>query len=405
MALTKPRSHQLADLTVKSACRVVTTANVSLSAAPNVVDNISLAAGNRVLVAAQSDATKNGIYRVQTAGTGSNGVWVRSSDADNAGEIKTGLIVYVSEGSVYHDTQWKLTTDDPITLNTTELTFDRITSGTVTSIQGGTGITANTSTGDVTLSINSSVVTLSGTQTLTNKTLTSPAVSGGTINNAVIGGTTPAAGSFTTGDFSSDVVISGNLTVNGTTTTINTSTYSVRDPVILLGGSALVDDNKDRGIQFNWNDGSSTKTGFFGFDDSTGYFTFVPDATNSSEVFSGTSGDIKAGKFIGTSVKVNSIADIDSASTTNTGTFTLDSWSTSAYRSAKYEYQVTQGTSYQVGELRIFHDGSTAMLNEYGVMGSSLASFSVSVSAGSVVLTCTVASSSTVKLIRKLIVV
>lgn len=39
---------------------------------------------------------------------------------------------------------------------------------------------------------------LAATQTLTNKTLTSPVISGGTIDNAVIGGTTPAAGSFTT---------------------------------------------------------------------------------------------------------------------------------------------------------------------------------------------------------------
>jgi hypothetical protein len=38
-----------------------------------------------------------------------------------------------------------------------------------------------------------SVVTLTGTQTLTNKTLTSPVISGGTINNTVIGGSTPAA--------------------------------------------------------------------------------------------------------------------------------------------------------------------------------------------------------------------
>jgi hypothetical protein len=36
------------------------------------------------------------------------------------------------------------------------------------------------------------VVLDTATQTLTNKTLTSPAISGGTINNAVIGGTTPA---------------------------------------------------------------------------------------------------------------------------------------------------------------------------------------------------------------------
>jgi microcystin-dependent protein len=47
------------------------------------------------------------------------------------------------------------------------------------------------------------VVTTTGTQTLTNKTLTSPTintatVAGGTINNTPIGGTTPAAGAFTT---------------------------------------------------------------------------------------------------------------------------------------------------------------------------------------------------------------
>lgn len=40
--------------------------------------------------------------------------------------------------------------------------------------------------------------TLTGTETFTNKTLTSPTISGGTINNAAIGGTTAAAGKFTT---------------------------------------------------------------------------------------------------------------------------------------------------------------------------------------------------------------
>jgi hypothetical protein len=44
----------------------------------------------------------------------------------------------------------------------------------------------------------SSYVSLAGTETLTNKTLTSPIVTGGTIDNTIIGGTTPAAGTFTT---------------------------------------------------------------------------------------------------------------------------------------------------------------------------------------------------------------
>lgn len=46
-----------------------------------------------------------------------------------------------------------------------------------------------------------SFATLAGTETLTNKTLTSPDINGGTVDSAVIGGTTPAAGTFTTIDF------------------------------------------------------------------------------------------------------------------------------------------------------------------------------------------------------------
>jgi hypothetical protein len=108
--------------------------------------------------------------------------------------------------------------------------------------------------------------------------------------------------------FSKNTTISGNLTVsqnlivNGTTTTINSTVTTIDDPIITLGGDTAptVDDNKDRGIEFRWHNGTAAKVGFFGFDDSTGYFTFIPDATNSSEVFSGTQGDIQASNFRGT---------------------------------------------------------------------------------------------------------
>lgn len=52
---------------------------------------------------------------------------------------------------------------------------------------------------------------LSATATLTNKTLTSPVISGGTINNAIIGGTTAAAGSFTTVAASSTITATGDV--------------------------------------------------------------------------------------------------------------------------------------------------------------------------------------------------
>jgi hypothetical protein len=52
---------------------------------------------------------------------------------------------------------------------------------------------------------------ISATATLTNKTLTSPVISGGTINNAIIGGTTAAAGSFTTIAASSTITATGDV--------------------------------------------------------------------------------------------------------------------------------------------------------------------------------------------------
>lgn len=90
------------------------------------------------------------------------------------------------------------------------------------------------------------------------------------------------------------LTIGGNLVVNGTTTTFNSTTVTVDDPIITLGGDTAPgsDDNKDRGIEFRYYTGGAAKLGFFGFDDSTGLLTFIPDATNSAEVFAGTVGSL-----------------------------------------------------------------------------------------------------------------
>lgn len=112
------------------------------------------------------------------------------------------------------------------------------------------------------------------------------------------------AGTFTIGlpddvTIGQNLTITGNLTVNGTTTTVNSTTVTLDDPIFTLGGDVAptVDDDKDRGIEFRWHDGTDAKVGFFGFDDSTGRFTFVPEATNASEVFSGTLGGVDVGSL------------------------------------------------------------------------------------------------------------
>lgn len=100
---------------------------------------------------------------------------------------------------------------------------------------------------------------------------------------------------------STSIVTEENLTVNnitvlGETTVIESTVTTVKDPIMTLGGTTppTIDDNKDRGIEFRWHDGTSAKVGFFGFDNSTGKFTFIPDATNTSEVFTGDIGELAA---------------------------------------------------------------------------------------------------------------
>jgi hypothetical protein len=94
-------------------------------------------------------------------------------------------------------------------------------------------------------------------------------------------------------------VSAGNLTVSGTTTTVNSTVMTVVDPIIHLqtasGGGALgTDTNKDVGLALQYHTGSAAKTAFLGFDDSAGKLTFIPDASLSSEVVSGTAGTIVA---------------------------------------------------------------------------------------------------------------
>ena len=103
--------------------------------------------------------------------------------------------------------------------------------------------------------------------------------------------------------FAQGVAVTGDLTVNGTTTTVNSTVTTIVDPIITLGASAS-DDNKDRGIEFKYNDGSA-RVGFFGYDDSAAKFTMLTAATNSSEVFSGTTGTLVAnieGNTTGTNI-------------------------------------------------------------------------------------------------------
>jgi len=189
-------------------------------------------------------------------------------------------------------------------------TTDNVTFGTIdgTTITASTGFSGNL-TGNVTGNVTAGVIQVG--VTATNEIDTSS-------GNLIIDS---AGGTVTVDD---DVIISGTLTVNGGTTTVNSTTVTVDDPIFTLGGDTAPStaDTKDRGIEFNWYDSgaSAAKVGFFGFDQSTGRFTFIPDATNTSEAFSGTAGDLEVSNIYGT-IQTASQTNITGLGTITTGTW------------------------------------------------------------------------------------
>lgn len=188
------------------------------------------------------------------------------------------------------------TTSTAVTFtNATANTLGTAASGAV-QVTGGVGVGGNVTVGGD-LSVKGGDVLLEGAtvsvQGQAATTTTADILTGLTNASAkTINVGTGATGGAVTVNLGGNVTVAGNLTVNGTTTTVNSTTVTIDDPILTLGGDTApgTDDNKDRGIEFRWHNGTAAKVGFFGFDDSTGLLTFIPDATNTSEVFSGTVG-------------------------------------------------------------------------------------------------------------------
>jgi phage-related tail fiber protein len=122
-------AEELGKLDGKQSVRVAATANVVLSGAQQ-IDGVAVVAGERVLLPNQTLAKDNGLWVV------SNGDWMRVSDASTSAKVTPALTVMVEEGVVNGDSLWHLTTNGPITLGTTALTFEMLAGR--TGIQPGT---------------------------------------------------------------------------------------------------------------------------------------------------------------------------------------------------------------------------------------------------------------------------
>ncbi len=136
-------------LSFKAPVRAATTANITLSNTQT-IDGVSLIAGDRVLVKDQTTGSQNGIYVVVDGGS-----WTRALDANASGEVPSGTFVLVTEGTTNADSGFVLSTDDPIDLGTTSLSFVKFT--TLTDLVAGAGLTKTGATIDV-VSANGGIV-------------------------------------------------------------------------------------------------------------------------------------------------------------------------------------------------------------------------------------------------------
>jgi hypothetical protein len=364
------------------------------------------------------------------------------------------------------------------------------------------GLITAVSTASISTTLNTAGSSGTGSVALSNQTLT---ISGGTgvtttATNQSISIAIGQAVNTTSNVTFNDLVVNGNLTVNGTTTTINSTVVSVDDITFELGsvasptdvtanGGGIVlkgatdktitwssvgwtsseDFNLVTGKQFKingtnvlsattlgssvinssltsvgtigtgtWqgtviaptyggtgvNNGSSTLT-LAGNVTHAGAFTQTFTATANTSVTLPSSGILAT--LAGTETLTNktlsaptirsayslansggtlyAAVNIDTAIVGSTTATAIDTFSATTFRSAKFIVQITQGSSYQVSEVLVVHNGTTTTMTEYGVLetGSSLGTLSTDISGGNIRLLVTMgsATSSTIVVYRQ----
>ena len=133
-------------LDVKQSVRAATTAPVLLASgleAGDVIDtNVTLVAGNRVLVKDQSTASENGIYVVQASGAA-----VRATDANgtaDTGTVSGGTFTFVEEGAVNADSGWVVSSNGTISVGSDAMNWVQFSGA--GSITAGDGLTKDGNT-------------------------------------------------------------------------------------------------------------------------------------------------------------------------------------------------------------------------------------------------------------------
>lgn len=190
-------------LDVKVSCRAATTANITLSGTQT-IDGVALIAGDRVLVKDQSTGSANGIYVVAA------GAWSRSTDADTDAEVHAGMFTFIEEGTVHADSGWVLSTNNPITVGSTSLTFTQFSGA--GQITAGAGLTKSGNTIDAVGTANRITVGADSIDIASTYVGQTSITTLGTITTGTWNGTTIAVANGGTGATTLTGVLKGNGT-------------------------------------------------------------------------------------------------------------------------------------------------------------------------------------------------
>ena len=227
-------------LDVKESVHLATTAAGTLAssfAAGQTIDGVALVAGDRILIKDQADASENGVYTVKASGAPT-----RATDFDADSEVTAGAFFFVEEGTTNGNNGFTLTTNDAITVGTTDLTFTQFSgsgqitagtgmtkSGNTLNVVGGDGIVANANDLAIDLATNTALAFDGGKLDVT--------IDLSDTTNDVTG--TLAVGSGGTGQTSLDDIVAGSNKVsitNGTGTVVGgDATIDITESNLNLG--------------------------------------------------------------------------------------------------------------------------------------------------------------------------
>ena len=338
----------LGDISVRHNTVTTNTSNADLQLSANSTGSISFLSDTTVNGNLSTATVSQGTGEFDTSLTLATGATVTGIDN---GALGSSASLLATQGAIktYVDAQVTAQDLDFATDDSTALSIDLDSES--LQFSGGTGITTAGSGNTVTIAIDSTVATLTGSQTLTNKTLTAP-----TINTPTFGGTS---------------TVTGSLTIDSVTIADNTISTSASNADLELSanGTGTVVLNS---LKFPTSDGSGNqvlKT------DGSGNLGFATVASGSFTHITNADGTV---------------------SLTGSSAGVVDSFSASTYRSAKYSVSMWDTTNSRAGiqDFYVTHDGSSAYITATGITstGTDMATFTADINSGNVRVLATLAS-------------